>query len=133
MADLLDDIAGIVGKAGVLTGADVAARPASWLRPEPSRAKAIVRPASTEEVSAVRRLCHAAGQTVIPVGGNTGLVEGATAGEDDILLSLERMNEIESLDETGCTMTVQAGVPLHTVQERATEAELMFPYRSTLT
>ena len=127
MAGLIDDIAGIVGKAGVLTGADVAARPASWLRPEPSRAKAIVRPANTDEVSAVMRLCHAAGQTVIPVGGNTGLVEGATAGEDDILLSLERMNEIESLDQTGCTMTVQAGVALHTVQEQAMAADLMFP------
>ena len=88
MAELLDDIIGIVGASGVLTGADVAARPASWLRPEPSRAKAIVRPAKTEEVAAVMALCHAAGQVVIPVGGNTGLVEGATAGEDDILRGL---------------------------------------------
>ncbi len=127
MADLIDDIMRIVGTNGVLTGPDVAARPASWLRPEPSRAKAIVRPASTDEVSTVMKLCHAAGQVVIPVGGNTGLVEGATAGEDDILLSLERMNAVESLDETGCTMTVQAGVPLHTVQERAADADLMFP------
>jgi FAD/FMN-containing dehydrogenase len=127
LAELIDDIIGIVGTSGVLTGADVAARPASWLRPEPSRAKAIVRPANTDEVAAVMKLCHAAGQVVIPVGGNTGLVEGATAGEDDILLSLERMNAIESLDETGCTMTVQSGVPLHTVQERAADADLMFP------
>ena len=127
MSELIDDIIGIVGASGVLTGTDVAARPASWLRPEPSRAKAIVRPVSTDEVSAVMKLCHTAGQVVIPVGGNTGLVEGATAGEDDILLSLERMNAVESLDETGCTMTVQAGVPLHTVQERAADADLMFP------
>ncbi len=127
MADLIEELVGIVGMTGVLTGADVAARPASWLRPEPSRAKAIARPANTDEVSAVMRLCHSAGQAVIPVGGNTGLVEGATAGEDDVMLSLERMNAIESVDETGCTMTVQAGVPLHTVQERAADADLMFP------
>ena len=73
------------------------------------------------------RLCHAAEQRVIAVGGNTGLVEGATAGEGDVLISLERMSTIEELDETACTMTVQAGVPLHTVQERAAEASLMFP------
>jgi FAD/FMN-containing dehydrogenase len=127
LPELIDDIIGIVGVSGVLTGADVAARPASWLRPEPSRAKALVRPANTDETSAVMKLCHTAGQVVIPVGGNTGLVEGATAGEDDILLSLERMNAIESLDETGFTMTVQAGVPLHAVQERAADADLMFP------
>jgi FAD/FMN-containing dehydrogenase len=127
VAELIDDLVAILGPNGVMTGADVAARPASWLRPEPSRAKAIVRPANTDEVAAVMKLCHAAGQAVIPVGGNTGLVEGATAGADDILLSLERMNAVESLDETGCTMTVQAGVPLHTVQERAADADLMFP------
>ncbi len=127
MPGLIDQLIEIVGSSGVLTGADVAARPASWLRPEPSSAKAIVRPASTGEVAAVMKLCHAAGQVVIPIGGNTGLVEGATATKDDLLLSLERMNAVESLDETGCTMTVQAGVPLHTVQERAADAGLMFP------
>jgi len=127
VAGLIDDIIDIVGASGVLTGADVSARPASWLRPEPCKAKAIVRPANTDEVAAVMRCCHAAGQVVIPVGGNTGLVEGATAGSDDILLSLERMIAIEQLDETACTMTVQAGVPLHTVQETASDAGLLFP------
>ena len=73
------------------------------------------------------RLCHAAEQSVVAVGGNTGLVEGATADEGDVLVSLERMSLIEELDETACTMTVQAGVPLHTVQERAADAGLMFP------
>ncbi len=88
---------------------------------------AIIRPGSTDELAQVMRACHAAGQSVIPVGGNTGLVEGATASERDVLVSLERMNSIEELDETGCTMTVEAGVPLHTVQERAADAGLMFP------
>ena len=127
MSEFIDKITGIVGATGVLTGADVAARPASWLRPEPCQAKAIIRPANTEELADVMRVCHAAGQSVIPVGGNTGLVEGATASENDVLLSLERMTSIEELDETGCTMTVEAGVPLHTVQERAADAGLVFP------
>ena len=127
MANLIDKIRDVVGATGVLTGDDVAARPASWLRPEPCRARAIIRPASTEEVSGVMKLCHAANQSVIPIGGNTGLVEGATAGEDDILLSLERMNAIEELDEIGSTITAQSGVPLQTVQERASDAGFMFP------
>ena len=127
MAKLIENIRRVVGTSGVLTGEDVAARPASWLRPEPCRARAIIRPASTQEVSAVMQLCHAAEQPVVPIGGNTGLVEGATAGDDEILLSLERMSAIEQLDETGGTITVQAGVPLHTVQECAGEAGFMFP------
>ena len=105
MADLIGELVAIVGENGVLRGDDLSARPASWIRPEPCRAKAIVRPASTDEVSAVMQLCHA----------------------DEILLSLERMNEIEELDESGCTMTVGAGVVLETVQERAADADLMFP------
>lgn len=127
MTNLIDDITAIVGANGVLTGADVSARPASWIRPDPCQAKAVVRPQTTEEVSAVMRLCHAAKQVVVPAGGTTGLVDGAAAGEDDILLSLERMNTVEELDETGCTVTVQAGVALQTVQERAAESDLMFP------
>lgn len=127
MTKLIDDIIGIVGVSGVLTGEDVSARPASWIRPDPCQAKAVVRPQTTEEVAAVMRLCHAAKQVVVPVGGATGLVDGAAAGEDDILLSLERMTTIEELDETGCTITVQAGVALQTVQDRAEESELMFP------
>jgi FAD/FMN-containing dehydrogenase len=127
MTQLIDDIIEIVGANGVLTGEDVAARPESWIRPVPCRAKAVVRPQSTEEVAAVMRLCHAAKQVVVPAGGATGLVDGTVAGEDDILLSLERMNAIEDLDETGCTITVQAGVALQTVQDRAVESDLMFP------
>jgi FAD/FMN-containing dehydrogenase len=127
MTKLLDDIIAIVGASGVLTGEDVSARPTSWIRPEPCRAKAVVRPQSTDEVAAVMRLCHAAKQVVVPAGGATGLVDGTVAGEDDILLSLERMNAIEELDEAGCTVTVQAGAALQTVQDRAVESDLMFP------
>ena len=73
------------------------------------------------------KLCHAAGQALVPIGGNTGLVDGTIASADEILLSLERMHEIESIDTAGQTITVQAGVPLQRVQESAAEAGLMFP------
>ena len=53
MTKLIDDIIGIVGAQGVLTGEDVSARPASWIRPDPCGAKAIVRPQTTEEVSEI--------------------------------------------------------------------------------
>ncbi len=127
MRDLIKAISNVVGASGVLTGDDVTSRPASWLRNDPCKGQAIVRPASTAEVSAVLRLCHHSSQPVVPLGGNTGLVDGTVATDNDILLSLERMNKIEALDTAGCTMTVQAGVPLQTVQERAADQDLMFP------
>ncbi len=116
-----------LGDAGVLTGDDVRARKASWLKDDPCEALAILRPASTDDVAAVIRLCAEAGRSLIPVGGNTGLVEGTLAGPEDVLLSLERMNRIESVDIAGGTITVQSGVPLQRVQEAATDAGLAFP------
>jgi len=127
MAGIVDTITNIVGPGGVLTGDDVSARPTGWLRPSPTCAKAIVRPATTDDVSKVIRACYEAGQSIVPVGGNTGLVDGARSNESDILLSLERMKAIEATDTVGCTMTVQAGVPLQLVHEAAEAEGLMFP------
>ncbi len=75
-------------------------------------AMAIVRPADTQQVSNVMKLCFAAGQNVVTLGGLTGLVQGTTSAAADILLSLERMRDIEDIDITGKTMIAQAGVPL---------------------
>ena len=126
MADVVDTLAGIVGPAGILTGDDVCARQSGWLRPEPVRARAIVRPKNTDEVSAVLRACHDDGQAVVPVGGNTGLVAGTHSSDDEIQLSMECMRAIESIDRQACTMTVQAGAVLQTVQEAAEAEGLMF-------
>lgn len=90
------------------------------------QARAIVRPASTAELSAVMKLCHAAGQAVVPAGGYTGLVHGADCQPADIQISLERMRAIEALDPVGRTMTVGAGCPVQTVQEAAAGAGLKF-------
>ena len=54
-------------------------------------ALAIVRPATTEEVAAVVKLCAAEKVAIVPQGGNTGLSGGATPQEDgrEIVLSLD--------------------------------------------
>ncbi len=127
MGELLDAIAAVVGDAGLLTGEDVSARSSGWMRPEPCRARAIVRPAGTDELARVMRLCHEAGQPVIPVGGLTGLVDGTLATDRDIQISTERMTAIEAVDRAGSTMTVQAGVPLQKAQEAAAEHGLTLP------
>lgn len=124
--DLIESLQGIVGPKGLLTGDDVRARPNLAWGQGSCEAKAIVRPASTEELSRVMRLCHERGQTVVPGGGLTGLVNGTTAAPEDIVVSLERMNEIEHFDAAAGTMTVQAGAILQNVQETAREAGWMF-------
>ena len=72
----LERLAAIVGPDNVLTGAAVAARATSWANHQPCRARAIVRPGTTDEVSRVLATCCAAGQPVVTFGGLTGLVRG---------------------------------------------------------
>lgn len=125
--DVISHLQSVLGLSSVLTGDEVNVRGSGWGRQESCEAIAIVRPRTTEEVSAILNICHAVGQPVVPHGGLTGLVEGSLARKNEIALSLELMNQIEELDEAGMTMTAQAGVILQKVQERADAAGLMFP------
>jgi FAD/FMN-containing dehydrogenase len=125
--DILSRLQTILGPGGVLTGDEVHARSSGWLSRGSIGAAAIVRPRSTGEISRILRVCNDAGQPVVPHGGLTGLVEGSHTDAHEIALSLELMNGIEDLDETGLTMTVQAGVVLQAIQRRAEGCGLIFP------
>jgi FAD/FMN-containing dehydrogenase len=125
--DVVDCLRAIVGQNGVLDAAEVATRSAGILRADLLTAQALVRPNSTEQVSAVLRWCNANGMRVVTHGGLTGLVHGADAVPDDIILSLERMRAIENIDPQQRTATVQAGVVLRSLQEAVEEHQLAFP------
>jgi len=124
---LIKDIEKIVSPGGVLLGEAVTSRSDSWPPMGGCQAKAIIRPASTAQVSEILKLCHAAGQSIVTHGGVTGLVGGARTGKEDIVLSLERMNAVEPVDIVNRTVTVEAGVPLQKVHEAAEEVDLLFP------
>jgi len=125
--ELLKQIAEVVGERGVLTGDDVRSRASGWARQGANEAGAIVRPANTAELAEILKLCNAARQAVVPLGGGTGLVDGTHADAQEIQLSTERMTAIEELDISGSTMTVHAGVPLQAAQDKAAEAGLALP------
>mgnify|MGYP002633941560 CR=1 FL=1 len=126
MNKILATIHNIVGEAGLITGDDVRQRPQNWQGQGSCQALAIVRPASTEEVSAVLKACNDCGQTIVPFGGLTGLVHGTDAAASEIMLSLERMTTIENIDPVGKTVLVQAGSPLQAVQEAVAALDLQF-------
>ncbi|SDN44047.1 FAD-binding oxidoreductase [Vreelandella arcis] len=123
----LEALRDIVGSSHVLTGEDVHDRRVDWMTSAPCQAGAIVRPADTQQVAAVMQACHAVQQPVVTHGGLTGLVHGAEASPDELVISLERMSAIEEVDQVGGTLTVQAGAPLQRVQEAAKEVDLQFP------
>jgi FAD/FMN-containing dehydrogenase len=125
--DIVDELRALVGPAGVLDHAELATRPAGAFRFDHLQACALVRPASTAEVSTVLRWCHDRGIAVVPQGGLTGLVRGADAGPDEVIVSLERMRAIESVDPLQRVALVQAGVTLQVLQEAVEVLGLAFP------
>jgi FAD/FMN-containing dehydrogenase len=121
------DLAEIVGPAGILTGQDVSERFDGWPPVTPIEARCIVRPSSTAQVAAILRYCNAKGVAVVAQGGRTGISKGARSTRNDVALSLERLNRVEAIDPVGSTITVEAGVPLRTVQEAADAIDLFYP------
>ena len=125
--DLLNELRVIVGDGGVLTGEDLTTRAADWLGLSTCQAKAVIRPRSTAELSAVMQRCHAVRQPVIGTGGLTGLVHGTDAQGHEIQISFERMRSVISVDPVGRTMLVEAGTPLQVVHEAAAAHGLIYP------
>ena len=92
-------------------------------------APAMLAPASTEEVAAIVRLAAEHRVPLVPQGGNTGMVAGATPPADGsaILLSMRRMNRIRSISAENRLAIAEAGVVLATLHEAAHEAGMRFP------
>jgi len=98
-----------------------------WKMDEGLSAKALVIPHTTQDVSDCLKICFEENQKVVIHGGLTNLVGGTETMGDEVVISTERLNQIEELDTQSRTMTVQAGVILSDVQEAAKEQELLFP------
>jgi FAD/FMN-containing dehydrogenase len=111
----------------VLTGGDVPVHHhADMSGAGPVAPLAVARPASTEEVAAVLRLCSTRGVPVVPHGGLTGLSGAAQPLARGIVLSLARLNRIEQIDPAASTVTIQAGVALQSLQDALAGHRLQF-------
>jgi len=87
----------------------------------------VLRPGSTAEVSAICKLASEHRITLVPQGGNTGLVGGQTPHHGEVVISMRRMDKIRDIDTASNTMTCEAGVVLQIAQQRASEVDRLFP------
>jgi FAD/FMN-containing dehydrogenase len=127
--NLIESLRDIVGPAGLVDPADAEPLLTDWRGRYHGKARAIVKPSSTEQVAQVMALCARHEVCVVPQGGNTGLVGGATPSEagDAVIVSLARMEKIRELDIGNDTVTVEAGCTLQQIQELAASVDRLFP------
>tara|TARA_B100000989_G_scaffold130223_1_gene96671 strand:+ start:42 stop:1475 length:1434 start_codon:yes stop_codon:yes gene_type:complete len=127
---LINQLADIVGNAGLRTGNDdTASFLTDWHGQYHGQALAVVMPETTAQVANIMAFADANDIVVVPQGGNTGFMGGATPDADGrtILLSLRRMNRIREIDATNMSMTVEAGCVLQSLHEETEKQGLYFP------
>jgi FAD/FMN-containing dehydrogenase len=129
-ATLIDALAGIVGRAHVLTAPpEIEPYVVDWRGRYHGSALAVVRPATTAQVASVVATCADARAPIVPQGGNTGMCGGATPDRSgrEVVLSLGRLRAVRAVDVDNATITVEAGVTLADVQQAAASAGMLFP------
>jgi FAD/FMN-containing dehydrogenase len=129
-AHFLERLAGIIGPEHVWRDvADLSFFLTDWRGRYTGRALGLVRPGSAAEVQAIVRLCLAAGVPMVPQGGNTGLVGGATPDESGraLMIQFSRLRRIRSIDPIDGALIAEAGCTLAQIQNAAKDAGSLFP------
>src|ERR1700683_1800121 len=87
----------------------------------------VLRPGSVAEVSRILKLANETSTPIVPQGGNTGLVGGQIALDNEIVLSLPRLDRIREVDPISNTLTCEAGVSLQRAREAAASVDRLYP------
>src|ERR1700683_2764444 len=87
----------------------------------------VLRPSTVAEVSQILKLANETSTPIVPQGGNTGLVGGQIAFNNEIVLSLTRLDRIREVDPGSSTLTCEAGVTLQRAREAAAAADRLYP------
>ena len=129
MDNLIDSLADIVTAQHVLTGDAIGEEYThdEVLTVEPHDPQAVVRPATTEQVSRVLRLANEAGIPVTARGNGTGLSGACIPTRGGIVLSFERMNRVLEIDTENHVAVVEPGVTLAELDEATSERGLIYP------
>ena len=116
-------------RAAITDAADIEPWLTDWRGRWHGSAGAILQPGTTEEVAAMVSLAGERQVALVPQGGNSSMVGGATPPEDGsaLILSLRRMNRIRTVDPKAMRAEVEAGVILQTLHEALADQGLRFP------
>ncbi|UXH77974.1 FAD-binding oxidoreductase [Roseateles amylovorans] len=129
LAHFIDQVTMLCGPTQVQVGDAIEPRFLQPARYGAGRAAVMVRPGSSAEAAAVLALASRHGRRVVLQGAHTGLVRAATPmdGQDEVLLSTDRLREVFELDLLDRSLRVSAGFRLSEVNERLAAQGLWFP------
>ncbi|PHH78044.1 hypothetical protein CDD82_3245 [Ophiocordyceps australis] len=118
----------LVGSEGMIDAAsDVEPFNEDWMHKYRGQSGLVLRPRSTEQVSAILKYCNQERLAVVPQGGNTGLVGGSVPVFDEIVISLSRLNKIHSFDAVGGSLVLDAGCILQVADQYLAQRGYIFP------
>lgn len=127
-ASLLARFAAIVGEKYAITDPQAQAPYVVEMRDlYRGRTPMVLRPGSVAEVAQILKLANDTATPIVPQGGNTGLVGGQIAFDNEIVLSLTRLDRIREVDPTSNTLTCEAGVTLQRAREAAAAVDRLYP------
>lgn len=127
---IVDRLVAILGPKGVITDPDdIAPWVHDWRGRYHGQTAAILQPATTQEVADAVKLATQLGIALVPQGGNTSMVGGATPPADGsaLILSLRRMNRIRTIDPQDNLALCEAGVILSVLHDAAEDVGRRFP------
>ncbi|MDD7973522.1 FAD-binding oxidoreductase [Roseinatronobacter alkalisoli] len=127
--DIVARVQALLGPKGATLGPEMERYLVDWRGTQRGDALLVARPATTDEVAALVRVCNELGYTIHVQGGNTSLCQGSVPGATatGILLSTERMNKIIEIDTVSNTLAVQCGVVLSTLHDAVAKEGRKFP------
>jgi FAD/FMN-containing dehydrogenase len=118
-SSVVDRLRDVVGPQAIVDRDVVASYTTDWTGRFAGSSPVVVRPASTDEVAGVVAVCRELGVALVPQGGNTGLVGGGVPLHDEVVLSLRRLQALESVDTLAGQVTVGAGVSVGALHRAA--------------
>lgn len=130
IADFMKDAGALLGSRGFICDSEqIAPWLEDWRGVYKGATLAMAAPASTKELAALVQLCARDKVSIVPQGGNSGMVGGATPDESgqSLLLSLRRMSAIRRIDAASRVVECEAGVVLQHLHEAAALQNMRFP------
>ena len=109
------------------TAAELEGYNQDWMNKYKGKGPLVVKPKSTEELSAVMKYCYDNGLAVVPQGGNTGLVGGSIPIHDEVIVSLANLNGVRSFDPVSGILVADAGLVLEAADNFLAEKGFIFP------